>query len=304
MPLNKIQNILLIIFSVFGSLSYILFTKNLIQDDLTLLFFCFFLILLLGVSHGALDHIRGKRILEPKFNKAWSILFFPGYIILGLIVIISWVTFPPVTLLLFLITAGYHFGEEDLSFFKEGNGVIFAIVSFLKGFLIITLSFHYSFENTSLFFEYLMVPQNYYEALVPYKSTLFSVNLICLVAGLIYLFKDSINQLVLTLLEVLLITLSFVYLPLILAFSLYFCFLHSSKHIIGLAKELDKQDIKNGLKLFSVKAVPLTCITALAAILFVFLLSEKLDENIIKTIFIGLASLTLPHILLEILDKK
>ena len=304
MPLNKIQNILLIIFSIFGSLSYILFTNKFIQDDLTLLFFCFFLILVLGVSHGALDHIRGKRILEPKFNKAWSILFFPGYIILGLIVIISWISFPPVTLLLFLITAGYHFGEEDLSFFKEDSGVIFAIVSFLKGFLIITLSFHYSFENTSLFFEYLMVPQNYYDALIPLKSTLFSVNLICLVGGLIYLFKDSINHLALTLLEVLLITLSFIYLPLILAFSLYFCFLHSSKHIIGLAKELDKQDIKNGLKLFSVKAVPLTCITALAAVLFVFLLSEKLDENIIKTIFIGLASLTLPHILLEILDKK
>ena len=67
-----------------------------------------------------------------------------------------------------------------------------------------------------------MVPQNYYEALIPYKSTLFSVNLICLVAGLIYLFKDNINHLVLILLEVLLITLSFVYLPLILAFSLYF----------------------------------------------------------------------------------
>ena len=64
------------------------------------------------------------------------------------------------------------------------------------------------------------------------------------------------------------------------------------------------RNIKNGLKLFSVKAVPLTSITALAAVLFVFLLSEKLDENIIKTIFIGLASLTLPHILLEILDKK
>ena len=119
MPLNKIQNILLIIFSIFGSLSYILFTNNFIQDDLTLLFFCFFLILVLGVSHGALDHIRGKRILEPKFNKAWSILFFPGYIILGLIVIISWVTFPLVTLLLFLITADYHFLEKRILVFSK-----------------------------------------------------------------------------------------------------------------------------------------------------------------------------------------
>ena len=304
MELNKIQSRLLIIFSVMGILSYVLVYNNFIHNNLSLLFYCFFLILILGVSHGALDHIRGKRIFEPFLNKKWPIVFFPGYILLGLVVIISWIQFPPITLFLFLLVAGYHFGEEDLSFFKGGNGLIFSIIGFLKGFLIITLSFHYHFETTSLFFKYLMVPQNEYEFLIPYKSTLFSLNLLCLVVGLIYLFKENINQLVLILLEILLITISFIYLPLILAFSLYFCFLHSSKHIVGLSKELNPKDISNGLKLFSIKAIPLTLITAIAALLFVFLLSEKLDENIIKTIFIGLASLTLPHILLEVIDKK
>ena len=304
MELNKIQSRLLIIFSVMGLFSYSLVYNNFIHNNLSLLFYCFFLILILGVSHGALDHIRGKRILGPYLNKKWPLVFFPGYILLGLIVIISWIQFPPITLFLFLIIAAYHFGEEDLGFFKDGSGFVFNIISFLKGFLIITLSFHFNFETTSLFFNYLIVPQNEYEFLVSYKSALFSLNLLCLVVGLIYLFKENINQLVLILLEVLLITISFIYLPLILAFSLYFCFLHSSKHIIGLSKELDPKDIGNGLKLFSIKAIPLTLVTAIAAILFVFLLSEKIDENIIKTIFIGLASLTLPHILLEVIDKK
>ena len=66
MPLNKIQNILLIIFSTFGSLSYILFTNNYVKDDLTLLFFCFFLILLLGVSHGALGSYSWQKNFGAK----------------------------------------------------------------------------------------------------------------------------------------------------------------------------------------------------------------------------------------------
>ena len=84
---------------------------------------------------------------------------------------------------------------------------------------------------------------------------------------------------------------------------MYFCFLHSSKHIIGLAKELDSQNIKNGLKLFTVKATPLTLLTTIFAFLLLYFLDQNINENIIQVIFIGLASLTLPHIILEILDR-
>ena len=112
------------------------------------------------------------------------------------------------------------------------------------------------------------------------------------------------NDLVLILLEIILIIISFKYIPLILAFTLYFCFLHSSKHITGLAKELDGDDLINGFRLFAKKAVPLTVLTGIGAVGIVFFLNHSLTENIIQTIFIGLASLTLPHILLEVIDKK
>ena len=85
---------------------------------------------------------------------------------------------------------------------------------------------------------------------------------------------------------------------------MYFCFLHSSKHIVGLARELDSQNIRNGLKLFIVKAVPLTLLTVILAFLSLYFLDKNISENIIKVIFIGLASLTLPHILLEILYRN
>jgi len=304
MQIKKIHSYFLIIFSLLAFIFYLLIRNNLIQDNLYLLFFSFFLILTLGVSHGALDHLRGKKIFYPLLKQKWFLFFYPGYILLSLIVISSWVKFPTITLLLFLLIASYHFGEEDLGFFLENKGIFFSFISFLKGLLIITASFHFNFETTALFFQYLFVPSENYQTLIHYKTLLFSVNLILLVIGLINLLRNQIDKLVLILMEVLLIVISFKYLPLILAFTLYFCFLHSSKHILGLSKELDPGNITNGLKLFVIKAAPLTVLTAIVAVLFVILWSESISENIIKTIFIGLASLTLPHILLEVLDKK
>ena len=301
---KKIHCLMLFIFAIFGLINFFLIKNNIISDNLKLLFFCFFMILILGVSHGALDNLRGKKLLQPILKKNWFIFFYPGYILLSLMVIFCWTVFPAITLLLFLVVASYHFGEEDLRFFFKGRGYFFNLVSFLKGSLIITLSFHYSYETTVIFFEYLMVPQIEYEKLTEFKSLLFSVNLIFLIISLIYLLRKQINKLVLILFEIIFILLSFIYLPLILAFSMYFCFLHSSKHIVGLARELDSQNIGNGLKLFIVKATPLTLLTAVFAFLSLYFLDQNINENIIKVIFIGLASLTLPHILLEILDRK
>ncbi len=301
---KKIHHLMLLVFSIFGLVNYFLIKNNIVADNLRLLFFCFFMILILGVSHGSLDHFRGKNLFQPMLKKNWFIFFYPGYILLSLIVIFCWTLFPVITLLLFLMVASYHFGEEDLRFFFNSKGYFFNLVSLLKGFLIITLSFHYSHETTVVFFEYLMVPQIEYEKLSEFKSLLFSANLIFLIVGLIYLLKKQINKLVLILLEIIFIIMSFIYLPLILAFSMYFCFLHSSKHIIGLANELDSQNMSNGLKLFVIKAIPLTFLTAICAFLSIYFLDQNINKNIIQVIFIGLASLTLPHILLEILDRR
>ena len=54
------------------------------------------------------------------------------------------------------------------------------------------------------------------------------------------------------------------------------------------------------------KAIPLTFITGAIFLITVYLLNNffMLDEAIYKVIFIGLASLTFPHILLEYLLEK
>ena len=92
----------------------------------------------------------------------------------------------------------------------------------------------------------------------------------------------------------------------ILAFAIYFCFLHSIRHSFKLSNELNKKNFIKGLKKFLVKAMPLTILTAILFLISLFFLNNYyfLDNAISKVIFIGLASLTFPHILLEYLLEK
>ena len=98
---------------------------------------------------------------------------------------------------------------------------------------------------------------------------------------------------------------NFYFSPLV-AFTVYFCFLHSIRHSISLMYELDNNDLMNGLKIFTKKALPLTIVTATFCFLGLYLLNNtyNFDSSILKIIFIGLASLTFPHILLEYLIEK
>ena len=70
--------------------------------------------------------------------------------------------------------------------------------------------------------------------------------------------------------------------------------------------ELDEDDLGNGFKIFVKKALPLTIITAIFSTIGLYLLHNtyNLESSILKIIFIGLASLTFPHILLEYLIEK
>ena len=92
----------------------------------------------------------------------------------------------------------------------------------------------------------------------------------------------------------------------LVAFTIYFCFLHSIRHSISLIYEIDKNDFANGCKLFIKKAIPLTILTAFFSLIGLYLLSNNygFESSILKIVFIGLASLTFPHILLEYFLEK
>ena len=75
---------------------------------------------------------------------------------------------------------------------------------------------------------------------------------------------------------------------------------------MSLISTLDKKNFKKGTQKFIKKTLPLTLVTAILFIFSVYILTNYyvLNDAILKVIFIGLASLTFPHILLEYLLEK
>ena len=82
--------------------------------------FCLVLILILGISHGALDNVKGKKLLRL-FGYKSSFSFYLIYIIISLLIVFLWLLFPDTILLLFLIVSAYHFGKEDTVFYFKGK---------------------------------------------------------------------------------------------------------------------------------------------------------------------------------------
>ena len=84
---------------------------------------CLITILVLGISHGSLDNIKGKKLLRS-FGYKSGFFFYFMYLMISILVIILWLILPNTTLFLFLIIAAFHFGKEDNVFKKNKNSDI------------------------------------------------------------------------------------------------------------------------------------------------------------------------------------
>jgi len=264
--------------------------------------FCLFLILILGISHGALDNIKGKKLLKL-FRYTQTVSFYFAYLLISLLIIIFWLIFPNTILLLFFIVAAYHFGKEDTVFSIRGKFFITECLFFFKGSTVIMAPLLFKREETNEIFRIL----NFKVFETGFFSNEFLIGMLCLgfLSSLHISRKENKNLKSVMVMDFFsLIILNFFLSP-ILAFTFYFCFLHSIRHSISLIFELDKS-FTRGLKKFIVKAIPLTLATGLMFLFAIYFLNNfyKLDEAIYKVIFIGLASLTFPHILLEYLLEK
>jgi beta-carotene 15,15'-dioxygenase len=269
---------------------------------------CLLLILTIGISHGSLDHIKGKKLLD--ILKITNIYFFyMSYIFIGIFIIIIWLIFPAATLIFFLLVASYHFGKEDTDFLINGNFKLNQIFYFLKGSLIVIAPLNFHFEETVNIFKLLLVEN---EKFYLYLSLIESLKIIAIIFLIsvfsnFFLFIKNFKFINFSIfLDFFSILILNYYLSPLLAFTFYFCFLHSIRHSVSLIFEIDSKNFKNGLSIFIKKALPLTVLTILIYLISLFYLnnSYELDNAILKVIFIGLASLTFPHILLEYLLEK
>ena len=271
-------------------------------------FICLLLILSIGISHGSLDNVKGRKLFQIFEIKKFYI-FYLAYILIAIIVIILWILIPYVSLIIFLTVASYHFGKEDTQFLIVENSYYNQFLFLLKGSLIIFAPMYFHFDETISIFRLLLIEnETFYKFLDLIESN--SILLYCVILStlaniLLFTKNFELKKFTIFLDYFSIIIINYYFSPLV-AFTIYFCFLHSVRHSISLMSELDRDDLGNGFKIFVKKALPLTIITAIFCAIGLYLLNNtyNLESSILKIIFIGLASLTFPHILLEYLIEK
>ena len=269
---------------------------------------CLLLILIIGVSHGSLDHIKGRKLLKI-FQINNIITFYTSYFLLAVTIIILWVLLPTIVLIAFLIVASFHFGKEDTQFLIDNNSYLNQFLFFLKGSLVILAPLYFNFNETVSIFKLLLIEnESFYQSLSVIENNNFLIIGIVLSAlsSIILFFKKfELRKFTIFFDYFSIIIINMHFSPLV-AFTIYFCFLHSIRHSISLITELDQESLRNGLLVFIKKATPLTILTATFCLIGLYFLNNNynLDSAILKLIFIGLASLTFPHILLEYLIEK
>ena len=264
---------------------------------------CFIFIITIGASHGAFDKSKGKKILNH-FKIKSTFVFYFLYISTIFTIILSWVYIPHILTFLFLLISVYHFGGEDLEYYLSyksnfAENILRGIIVLLTPLLIKTELTLYLFDLVGLSFptSSLEFIQNYYY----YLTSL-------LLCSILY-FSYKINYLQMKLLfiaESLMIFLSFIYFSPFVAFTLYFCFLHSPRHYYNSIRDLRKNLDFSSINQINKDIFSLTLATiSMFLVSFIFLYYRyPLNESIYIASIIGLASLTFPHIIVEVIDDK
>ena len=296
--INKEYSLFLFFFNIFilFTISEVLGSKEIEVPFKNII--CFFLISIIGVSHGALDHVKGYKLMEIyKINNKY--FFYPIYIFCCLLVIFFWIIFPSVTLILFLLVASYHFGKEDSCVGNLIKKRFINLFYLFKGSVVVVAPLFFHTEETLQIFK--ILGDN---LILTHENFLISLLIISFIANFTII-QWSNNGGFFLADWVTIFALNIFFSPLV-AFTIYFCFLHSVRHSFGLIYEINNKNFKDGFNKFLKKALPLTLVTAILFVVSVYILTNYyvLDDAILKVIFIGLASLTFPHILLEYLIEK
>jgi len=260
----------------------------------------------LGLPHGAVDHLQGRDLLAGRASGAWPALFAGLYVGAGLVVIAAWALAPPVLLVAFLVLAVVHFGAEDVEqdrLLPTRAGRL--VEGLLRGSVPIAGPVLFHPSSTGQLFS-MLTPGTPLETIfgVLQAAALPATVLLSGTSGLMIWAAWRNRGLLAAELAALLLLVAV--LPPLLAFAGYFCFWHSPRHSLSVIARLAPRDFRGGLRQFAVSAIALTSLTiALAALAWILLDGGSQPARAsVQVIFAGLAALTVPHVGLAIASAR
>ncbi len=241
-----------------------------------------------GLAHGSLDLMIAEKKGLVK-NKSEKLIFLAIYIIIPFLFFIIWINYPNLVFLLFLVLSGLHFGISDcVSNFK-------LVEVLTRGIIVITFPFKFHLEETLDVFSYFFVDNNfllntriYFDYLFILLFVLFFI-LIIKSLGSFLEFRKSFAFII----ELIFLLFCFWFFEPLISFFIYFCFLHSTRHLID-----EKINLKLNTFQLIIKTLPMTFITLVFFILMFIFFKDDVSGLMINYLVVALSSLTVSHILL------
>ena len=243
-----------------------------------------------GLAHGSLDIQTAKRFKIIR-NKKTLIIFLIVYTLIPVFFFFFWLKFPEFIFVIFLIISGLHFGISD-SLVEENR--LRRIEIFIRALIILVLPIKFYPQQTKDLFNFFFIDDSFFSILFIINQNLF----ICLIIFSLYFVLQFLKNKTLNskfiIYELLTLVFCFTFFKPLISFLIYFCFLHSLRHLIN-----EKNQFKISYKQMFIRTLPITFLI-IVFLIFLFIYFYINESEILKLnfIIIGLSSLTISHVFL------
>lgn len=238
---------------------------------------------LFGLPHGSLDVLVARRLFHLTSLRSFA-LFLTAYLAISAAYGIVWWRLPTLALASFLLISAAHFSTD-----WEGRGALVSRLAY--GCAIVSLPSISHAADVGMIYRVLGAEAP--DALLLTARIIAVPAVLLAIAGSFRRRRD--------LLELAGIVVGAIVLPPIVYFACYFCFLHSPRHLIATALEEHLSTLR---QIAGHTALPTIAVCMAAAFLLKSPTFRNSSTHLLQIIFVGLAILTIPHMVLTTLAQR
>lgn len=256
------------------------------------------LIVLVGIPHGAADHLIFDRLSRERRGSSRWIYFFVSYLGLMLLYGLLWWQLPVFSLFLFLMISAYHFGQANWSYLPIEKKSLRILIGTIWGIWALFTPLLLQFDAAAAIIAQIAGQ----EPVIPgnklfLAALLFGVNLSLIlflrIRGLL-----QKNEFIRETLHLVLLELLFFNLPLLLSFAVFFTLWHSLGSMQDQVAFFSEGKKSYRWIHYLKQVLPMTVMALLGLAGFVWWQYSSLLEGNLGSLFVFISILTLPHMIL------
>jgi Brp/Blh family beta-carotene 15,15'-monooxygenase len=278
-----------LLINLFFFILVLFFGEKIYSNILNQLFIFFIPIIWPGIAHGSLDILTAtrKKLIIDSFTK---FIFLILYLMIPLVFFFIWQIYPNYVFTVFLILSLMHFGISDK---LKSKNLMVANEILLRSFIIISLPIVLHNEQTLEIFYFLNISEDYGFFLTEvFQYLVYTIIPLLILYTSNSLIKKEYGHLI----DIITLLFCFFYFEPLLSFLIYFCFLHSVRHLVN-----EKKLLKLTNKKLLLNTIPMTLIVLSLLVFLIFIyfyIPNSIKALFINNVIISLFCLTISHVLL------